>query len=128
MDAAMGMETEDSSFEEVTYRHVDAFATEGERTWGMLTHLAGFLPFPILAPLIVWLVKRDESPFLDDHGREALNFQISIWLYGLIATFTCVGIVLLPILGIVNVVCMIVMATRAYAGEYIRYPMTIRFV
>jgi uncharacterized Tic20 family protein len=67
------------------------------RTWTALVHasalLGVFLHFPghVLAPLIVWLVKRDESPEIDAHGKEALNFQISMLIYNAVAAVFCLG-------------------------------------
>src|SRR5690349_455038 len=82
------------------------------RTWATVAHLAGFLmysgiPFAsILGPLVVWLLKRDQSPYVDDQGKEAVNFQISMALYALlIAPTVCfvIGWVLLAILGVFHV-------------------------
>lgn len=109
-------------------------ATGSDCTWGTFIHLASFagVIFPtggsVLAPLILWLIKRDESPFLDDHGREAVNFQISMLIYYVVAAISCIGWPLLMVIPIVQIVAPIVMAVRANHGEYIRYPVTIRFL
>jgi len=107
-----------------------------ERTWGMLCHLsalAGFIiPFGnIIGPLVIWLIKKDESPFVDDQGKESLNFQISITIYCLIAAvliLVIIGIFLLIGLGIFAIVMIIIAAVKANNGEKFRYPLTIRFV
>ena len=121
-------------------RAFDPDATDDERTYAMFMHLAlllnitgvgGILAF--IAVLIMWQTKKDESPFLDDHGLEAVNFQISLFIWGFIlglsAIFTC-GISLaflfaIPILGAVG---MIFAAIAAKNGEFFRYPATIRLV
>lgn len=111
-------------------------ATEDERLWATFIHLSGLggyvLPTAsIIAPLILWLMKRKTSPFIDDHGREAINFQISILLYAIIAGVlitVCVGFVLLPAVLLLQIIASIAMAIRANGGEYVRYPVTIRFL
>ena len=107
------------------------------RTWNILCHasalLGVFFHFPghILGPLIVWLAKRDDSPEIDAHGKESLNFQISMLIYNAIAVVFClvlIGFVLLPILWVLNAVFVIVASIQASDGKFYRYPMTIRFI
>ena len=107
-----------------------------ERTWALIAHLsalAGFIvPFGhIIGPLVVWLIKKDESPFVDDQGKEAINFQISMTLYAVIAAIlilVVIGIFLLIGIGILDIVLVIIAAVKANAGEKFRYPLTIRFI
>jgi uncharacterized Tic20 family protein len=85
----------------------------------------------ILGPLIVWLVKRADSPEIDQHGKEALNFQISMLIYNIVAGILClilIGFVLLAILHVLNVVFVIIAALRASEGQLYRYPLTIRLI
>jgi uncharacterized Tic20 family protein len=107
------------------------------RTWGMLCHLtalSALLGVPmgsILGPLIVWLIKKNESPFVDDQGKESLNFQISFLIYYFIAgllIFLLIGILLLPALMILNLVLVIIASLKANEGISYRYPFTIRFL
>jgi hypothetical protein len=107
------------------------------RTWTVLCHasaLAGFLvPWAghILGPLIVWLVKRGDSAEIDEHGKESLNFQISMLIYNLIAGVLClvlIGFVILGILHILNLVLVIVASIQASEGKLYRYPITIRLI
>ncbi len=107
------------------------------RAWTALCHasalLGVFLHFPghVLAPLIVWLMKRDESPEIDAHGKEALNFQISMLIYNVVAAVFClilIGFVFLAILWVLNAVFVIIAAIQASEGKFYRYPMTIRFI
>ena len=109
------------------------------RMWAMWCHLsglAGFLPIVpgigcVIAPLIVWQMKKEESPFIDENGKEALNFQISMLIYGVVAgllILACVGMVLLPAVVVVDVVFLIIAALKANKGEHYRYPLTIRLI
>ena len=111
--------------------------SKDERMWGMFCHLAalaGFIGIPfghILGPLIVWLVKREEYPFVADQGKEALNFQISLSIYGLICIplmFVVIGILLLIALVIAALVFIVIAAIKANEGTPYRYPLTIRFI
>ena len=111
-----------------------------ERTWAMLAHLSGFAMYltgigHILGPLIVWLLKRDGSPFIDDQGKEALNFNITYSIYVIIAVIcaiTIIGLVVaIPmffVLPILHIVFMIVAGIKANEGVAFRYPATIRFI
>jgi uncharacterized protein len=117
-------------------RLVDPHAQEWERTYAMFTHLALIsihFGLAIVPTLIMWLVKRDKSPFVDDHGREAMNFQISLLVYALAALVlsivTCgAGMVLYIPIYILGIVGMILASVAANKGQYYRYPMTIRFL
>lgn len=119
------------------------------RTYAMLLHLTAlsvFLGIPgFIGPLIMWLVRKDQSPFIDAHGREAVNLQISLVLYAvggfivyvllaivtlgigalLLLPFVIVGIIALVALGIV---LPIIAAVKANGGQPYRFPMTIRFI
>ncbi|UCF64503.1 MAG: DUF4870 domain-containing protein [bacterium] len=106
------------------------------RTFGMLCHLLAFSGFVIplgniIGPLVVWLLKKDEFPFVDDQGKESLNFQISLLIYLLISAVLIVvviGIFLLIALGIFMIVMVIIATIRANEGQKYRYPMTIRLL
>src|SRR5438270_9890167 len=107
------------------------------RTWCMLAHataLVGFLvPVAghIVGPLIVWLAKREDSPEIDAHGKESLNFQISMLIYNVIAAVFClvlIGFAFLAVLWVLNAVLVIVASIQASDGKFYRYPMTIRFI
>lgn len=107
------------------------------RSWGALCHASAlfgvFLHFPghLLGPLIVWLLKRGDSPEIDAHGKEALNFQLSMLIYNLVAGVFClilIGFVFLAVLWVVNAVLVIIAAIHASDGKFYRYPITIRFL
>jgi uncharacterized Tic20 family protein len=110
--------------------------TQDERTWGMLAHLAAFAfficPFGnVVGPLVVWLVKRDQSAFVADQGKEALNFNISVLLAALVCgvlVLILVGILLGVALFIFWLAMTIVAAIKASEGARYRYPFTLRLV
>ena len=106
------------------------------RTFGMLCHLSAlagyFIPFGnILGPLVFWLLKKDQHPFVDDQGKESLNFQISCFLYLIISAILIVifvGIVLMIAIGIFELIFIIIATVKANEGVAFRYPLTIRFI
>lgn len=98
-----------------------------------LLGFAGFIfPFGnIVAPLVLWLVKRAESPLLDRTGKEVVNFQISYTIYAAVAGVLCfvlVGFLVLPVIFILWVVFMVIAAVKTGNGEEYRYPLTIRLL
>src|SRR5437879_13453952 len=104
-----------------------ASSSSNVRTWCVLAHataLVGFLvPWAghILGPLIIWLAKRGDSPEIDAHGKESLNFQISMLIYNVIAGILClvlIGFVILGILHILNLVLVIVASIQASEGKF----------
>ena len=113
-------------------------STPEERTTGLLLHLSQLLglTLPILAiiaPLIIWQVKREQSKYLDWHGKEAVNFQITAFIAwcvtAVIAFMTCgLGAFLFLPLVVAEVVCVILATVRANEGKCWRYPLTIRLV
>jgi len=111
--------------------------SKDERTWGMLSHLLaliGYIAIPfgnIIAPMVIWLVKKDESQFVADQAKESLNFQISLTIYAIasgILLFLLIGFLLLPIIYIGGIVLTIIATIKANEGQYYRYPLTIRLI
>lgn len=110
--------------------------SKDERTWALFCHigaLAGFVfPFGnIIAPLVIWLIKKEELPLVDDQGKESLNFQISLTIYMVAAgilSIVLIGIPLLIALGVFGLVEVILAAVRANAGERFRYPLNLRLI
>ena len=104
--------------------------SKDDTNMAMLCHiLAIFTGF--LGPLIIWLIKKDESAFVDHHGKEALNFQLTLliaWVASGLLTFVCIGFFLMPVIGIVDLVLCIMAAVSSSRGEEYRYPINIRFV
>ena len=108
-----------------------------ERNWAVFCHLGGFagLVVPgvgqVLGPLVLWLVRRDQSAYVDHHGREAVNFQISMTLYALVAAaliWVLIGLVLIFVVLGVQFVFMVLASVAASQGEFYRYPLTLRLI
>ena len=107
-----------------------------ERMWAMFCHLSALIGFiipfgNIIAPLVLWTLKKEEYPLVNDQGKEALNFQISMTIYviaSIILIFVVIGIILLILLGIFSLIVIIIAAIKANEGEKYRYPLTIRFL
>ena len=110
--------------------------SKDEKTWAMLCHLSGLsgMIFPlghIVVPLIIWLIKKEELPFVEDQGREVLNFQISMTIYIITSGILClilIGFLFLLILVIFGLIVVIIGAINANDGKPYRYPMAIRFI
>ena len=101
-----------------------------EKLWAIAAHL-GPLVLWVIAPLVVWLVFRDRSRFIDQHAKEALNMQISYTIYFVVSTISIillVGIILLPVVGVAWLVLMIVATVKAANYEEYRYPLILRLV
>ncbi|WP_245844191.1 DUF4870 domain-containing protein [Oceanobacillus rekensis] len=104
--------------------------TNDERLFSMLIYVLSF-PFPILGPLLIWLLKRDESEFVDYHGKEYFNFFMSYFIYGVIGSILIlllVGIVIVIILGIMAIIFTIIAAVKSYQGEQYKFPLIIHFI
>lgn len=107
-----------------------------ERLWGMLCHLLSFsgyiIPFgSVLGPLIIWMIKKDEMPFVDDQGKESLNFQLTMLIAVIISAILCfvlIGFLLLGVVLIFQIVVVIMASIKANDGVKYRYPYTIRFL
>jgi uncharacterized protein len=107
-----------------------------DRTWDVLCHvsaLAGFIiPLGnIIGPLIVWLIKKQELPSVDLHGKESLNFQISVTIYMLVSAIlmlVLIGFLLMIVVAIGAIVLVVIAAIKAGNGEFYRYPLSIRFI
>ena len=114
----------------------EATPSADEKTWGMLAHLAalaGFIiPFGnIVGPLIVWLVKKETMPFVEEQGKESLNFQITVFIAILICIplmFVLIGFVLMIVVGIGALVLTIMAGLKAQNGEHYRYPWALRLI
>jgi uncharacterized Tic20 family protein len=101
------------------------------RGWAVAAHLIPLFGFGFIGPLIIWLIKRDEDAFVEEHSREALNFQISVLIYMIVSgllILVLIGLLLLPVLVIFWFVASVVAAIKAANGQAFRYPLTIRFV
>lgn len=111
-------------------------ASPEARQWAMFAHLSALIGFliplgSVLGPLIIWQIKKNEFSFVDDQGKESLNFQITV----LIAVIAClllsvvlIGFLLLPVVGIAALVLTIMGGIKANNGEHYRYPLTLRLI
>jgi len=110
--------------------------SKDERTWAMLSHFSALCMFifpfgNILAPLIIWLIKKEEMPFVQDQGKEVLNFQISMTIYLLISGILCFILIGIPfVIGLVifNVITTIIAGIKANDGKSYRYPINMRLI
>lgn len=108
-----------------------------EKNWGMYCHLASLLGFVLpafgnfLGPALVWLLKKNDYPFVDDQGKEALNFQITLLLISIVAGFLAavlIGVFILYLLPFYWLVLTIMAAVKASDGVSYRYPYTLRLL
>ena len=107
-----------------------------EKQFAVIAHLSGFLGFVIpfeniLGPLLIWLMKKDESKVIGANALEALNFQITASIAMVLAGFSMViliGVVLLPVVVIGTIALMVMAAMAANKGESYKYPFTLRLI
>jgi len=110
--------------------------SKDERTWGMACHLgafAGFIfPFGnIVVPLVIWLIKSEDMPFVKDQGKESLNFQITAFIAFMVCALLMVvgiGFLLVWPLAIYVGIAVIIAAVKANEGVFYRYPLAIRLI
>ena len=110
--------------------------SKDERTWAMLSHFSALCMFifpfgNILAPLIIWLIKKEEMSFVENQAKEVLNFQISMTIYLLISGILCFILIGIPFvigLGIFNVIITIIAGIKANDGKSYQYPINLRLI
>src|SRR5688572_9799051 len=105
------------------------------RQWAMIAHLSALVMLvsipSILGPLIVWLMKKNESPFVDDQGKEAVNFHLTVLIAAIVLSPTLcifIGFILLPLLAIVALIFSVIGGMKANEGVAYRYPWTLRLI
>lgn len=101
------------------------------RVWAIVAHMLPIVSLPVLGPLFIWMIKRDEDAFVEEHSREALNFQISVAIYLIVSSILMVliiGFLLIPIVLIGALVFAILASVKASNSEPYRYPLSIRMV
>ena len=108
-----------------------------ERTWATFCHLSALVAFigipfgNILGPLVIWLIKKNEMPLVEQEGKAALNFQISMTIYTVVAFILCfvaIGFLLIFPIILVNVVLVVIAAIKTSNGEKYQYPCTIQII
>ena len=117
---------------------IEEMPGKDERMWAMFCHLAcltGYVvPVPfasVIGPLVVWMIKKDTYAFVNEQGKEAINFQISVAIYLVISALlilVIIGIPLIIALGVFDLVCVIIAAVQANEGKSYKYPLCIRFI
>ena len=115
---------------------IETTPLKDERTWAMLSHFSTLCMFifpfgNILAPLIIWLIKKEEMSFVEDQAKEVLNFQISMTIYligSLILIILLIGIPILIGLVIFNVIITIIAGIKANDGKCYGYPLNLRLI
>lgn len=105
----------------------DYVPTSDEKTMAVLSHILTLVA-PILAPLIIYLVKKNESKFVEWHARESLNFQITVAIIIIILFITIIGILIAWIVGIISLVLVIIATIRASEGKLYKYPFSFRLI
>lgn len=104
--------------------------SSNDKNLAVLTHLGGIF-FCFIPSLVVWLLKKEDSPYLADQAREALNFQITLliaYAVSYVLVILLIGFVFLGLIWLGNIVLCIVAAVAASKGEYYRYPFTLRLI
>ncbi len=125
-----------SGYPDDGYDAIDDELELEERQWAMFAHLAGLAGFVfpfgnLIGPLIVWQVKKDQMPFVDEQGKEALNFQITVCLallVSLVLMLVLIGFLLMPIVAVGALVFTVIAAIKANDGEHYRYPFALRLI
>jgi uncharacterized Tic20 family protein len=121
----------------MTEPEANAPMSQTERNWGMACHLAAFAGFIIpvggglLGPLVVYLIKHHEFPFVDDQGKESLNFQITMVIAYAISgllVLAGIGVVLLAAASIYEIVMIVIASVQASNGVWYRYPVYLRLI
>ncbi|MFC1547820.1 DUF4870 domain-containing protein [Candidatus Neomarinimicrobiota bacterium] len=114
-----------------------AVPSKDARKWAMFCHLSALVGLMgnglgfLVGPLVVWVLKKGDDPFIDDQGKEAVNFQITMFIALIVSgilVLVVIGFVLLIVVGIMMIVFPIMGAIKANEGESYRYPFSIRFI
>ncbi|HTL07998.1 MAG TPA: DUF4870 domain-containing protein [Chitinophagaceae bacterium] len=101
--------------------------TQDEKTVALIAHIVTLVS-NFIAPLIIYLVKKDESTFVREHAKESLNFQLTVCIVAILLVITIVGVLLLWIVAIYAMVLVVVGTIKASEGKLYRYPFSIRFI
>lgn len=101
-----------------------------DKNIAVITHITGIF-FSIFPGLIVWLLKKDESPYISEQAREALNFQISLliaYFISCVLMFILIGFLLIGLVWLTNIIFSIIAAIAVSKGENYRYPFSLRLI
>lgn len=104
--------------------------SQEEKNMAMLSYVLGIVT-GFLGPLIIWLMKKESMPFVNDQGKEILNFQITTalaWVVCIVLSFIVIGVFLMPVVGLLYLIFMIIGALKAKDGVAYRFPFAIRLL
>lgn len=101
--------------------------TSDEKTMALLAHVLTIVA-PLLAPLIIWLIKKDESKFIEAHAKESLNFQITLILACIVLAITLIGILFIWAVALIGLILVIIATIRASEGKLYKYPFCLRLI
>lgn len=104
--------------------------TQDEKTMALLAHILCLVGW-FIAPLVIYLIKKDESNFVMDHAKESLNFQITIgiaYVICFILMFVIIGVFLMGLLSLISLILIIVATLKASEGKIYRYPFNLRLI
>jgi uncharacterized Tic20 family protein len=114
-----------------------SLAPQEVNKWAMICHLVALVGLLgngigfLVGPLVVWLVKKNDDPFIDEQGKEAVNFQITMFIAAFVSAilmFVFIGIILLIGVGLLMIIFPVIGAIKASEGVHYRYPVSIRFI
>jgi uncharacterized protein len=98
-----------------------------EKTLAILSHILTIVS-SFIAPLIIYLLKKDESPYVRDHAKESLNFQITMFIICAVLFITIIGILLIWVVQIANLILVIIATIKASENKMYRYPFNFRLI
>ena len=104
--------------------------TADEKTFAILSHILTMVS-SFLAPLIIYLLKKDESPYVAEHAKESLNFQITmaiLYIISCILILVFIGLLMIWLLTIANFILVIVATVKASENKVYRYPVNFRLI
>jgi uncharacterized Tic20 family protein len=104
--------------------------TQDEKTMALLSHILTLVAW-FIAPLIIYLLKKDESTFVAEHAKESLNFQITVgigYIISFILMTLLIGVLMIAVLGVVALILIIVATIKASEGKIYRYPFNLRLI
>jgi uncharacterized Tic20 family protein len=106
--------------------------TSDERTFAILSHILAIVPgVGILGPLVIWLIKKDESQFVNENAKESLNFQLTViigYIIGGITAAVLIGFIILAVVAVANLVFVIMAAIKTSENKIYRYPFNLRLI
>jgi uncharacterized Tic20 family protein len=109
-----------------------ATPTSDERTLGILSHILAIVPgIGIFGPLVIWLIKKDDSQFVSENAKESLNFQITMiiaWIIAWLLAVVLIGFVLMGVLGILELILVIIATVKTSENKIYRYPFNLRLI